>query len=177
MTTTPPEPPGPPSDGDDNRPPAPPSAPGGSSAPPPPPPPPPGDGGYVPPPPPPPAGGYGAPQPGAPAPGAFGSGQLSQQDERMWAMLAHLGAVILGFIAPLVVLLVQGEKSPFTRANAVESLNFQISLLIVGIPLTIITCGLGAVIFLVGIVFEIIGGIKANGGEAYRYPVAIRLVK
>jgi uncharacterized protein len=175
MTTTPPEPPGPPSDGDDNRPPAPPSAPGGSSAAPPPPPPPPGDGGYAPPPPP--AGGYGAPQPGAPAPGAFGSGQLSQQDERMWAMLAHIGAVILGFIAPLIVLLVQGEKSPFTRANAVESLNFQISLLIVGIPLTIITCGLGAVIFLVAIVFEIIGGIKANNGVAYRYPVALRLVK
>ena len=162
MTTTPPEPPGPPSDGDDNRPPAPP------------PPPPPGDGSYAPPPPP--AGGYGTPPPGAP-PGAFGSGQLSQQDERMWAMLAHIGAVILGFIAPLIVLLVQGEKSPFTRANAVESLNFQISLLIVGIPLTIITCGLGAVIFLVAIVFEVIGGIKANGGEAYRYPVAIRLVK
>ena len=164
MTTTPPEPPGPPSDGDDNRP---------SAAPPPPPA---GDAGY-PPPPPPPAAGYGTPPPGAPAPGAFGSGQLSQQDERMWAMLAHIGAVVLGFIAPLIVLLVQGEKSPFTRANAVESLNFQISLLIVGIPLTIITCGLGAVIFVVGIVFEIIGGIKANGGEAYRYPAALRLVK
>lgn len=165
MTTTPPEPPGPPSDGDDNRPPTPPPTP-----------PPPGDGGYAPPPPPP-AGGYGSPPPGAPAPGAFGGGQLSQQDERMWAMLAHIGAVVLGFIAPLIVLLVQGEKSPFTRANAVESLNFQISLLIVGIPLTIITCGLGAVIFVVGIVFEIIGGIKANGGEEYRYPVALRLVK
>jgi uncharacterized Tic20 family protein len=163
MTTTPPEPPGPPSDGDDNRPSAPP-------------PPPPGDAGYAPPPPPP-AAGYGTPPPGAPAPGTFGSGQLSQQDERMWAMLAHIGAVVLGFIAPLIVLLVQGEKSPFTRANAVESLNFQISLLIVGIPLTIITCGLGAVIFLVGIVFEIIGGIQANNGTAYRYPAAIRLVK
>lgn len=165
MTTTPPEPPGPPSDGDDNRPPTPPPTP-----------PPPGDGGYAPPPPPP-AGGYGSPPPGAPAPGAFGGGQLSQQDERMWAMLAHIGAVVLGFIAPLIVLLVQGEKSPFTRVNAVESLNFQISLLIVGIPLTIITCGLGAVIFVVGIVFEIIGGIKANGGEEYRYPAALRLVK
>jgi uncharacterized Tic20 family protein len=164
MTTTPPEPPGPPSDGDDNRPSAPP-------------PPPPGDAGYAPPPPPPPTAGYGTPPPGAPAPGTFGSGQLSQQDERMWAMLAHIGAVVLGFIAPLIVLLVQGEKSPFTRANAVESLNFQISLLIVGIPLTIITCGLGAVIFLVGIVFEIIGGIQANNGTAYRYPAALRLVK
>jgi uncharacterized Tic20 family protein len=163
MTTSPPEPPGPPSDGDDNRPSAPP-------------PPPPGDAGYAPPPPPP-AAGYGTPPPGAPAPGTFGSGQLSQQDERMWAMLAHIGAVVLGFIAPLIVLLVQGEKSPFTRANAVESLNFQISLLIVGIPLTIITCGLGAVIFLVGIVFEIIGGIQANNGTAYRYPAASRLGK
>ncbi len=115
--------------------------------------------------------------PPPPPPGAFSSGQLSQQDERMWAMLAHIGAVVLGFVAPLIVLLVQGEKSPFTRANAVESLNFQISLLIVGIPLTIITCGIGAVIFLVGIVFEIIGGIQANNGTAYRYPVALRLVK
>jgi uncharacterized Tic20 family protein len=165
MTTTPPEPPGPPSDGDDNRPAAPP-------------PPPSGDAGYAPPPPPPPpAAGYGTPPPGAPAPGTFGSGQLSQQDERMWAMLAHIGAVVLGFIAPLIVLLVQGEKSPFTRANAVESLNFQISLLIVGIPLTIITCGIGAVIFVVGIVFEVIGGIQANNGTAYRYPAALRLVK
>ena len=95
----------------------------------------------------------------------------------MWAMLAHVGAIVIGFIAPLVVMLVQGDKSPFTRKQAVESLNFQISLLIVGIPLTIVTCGLGAVIFLVGIVFEIIAGIKANNGEDYRYPVNIRLVK
>jgi uncharacterized Tic20 family protein len=92
-------------------------------------------------------------------------------------MLAHIGAVVLGFLAPLIVLLVQGDKSPFTRANAVESLNFQISLLIVGIPLAIVTCGIGAVIFVVGIVFEIIGGIQANNGELYRYPVNIRLVK
>lgn len=117
--------------------------------------------------PPPPPSGYGAPP----------STQLSQQDERMWAMLSHIGAVVLGFIAPLVVMLVQGDKSPFTRANSVESLNFQLTLLIVGIPLTIITCGLGAIIFVVGIVFEVIGGVKANNGEMYRYPVNIRMVK
>jgi uncharacterized Tic20 family protein len=156
MTTTPPDPPS--SDGDDQQPP-----------------PPPADGYGQQPPPPPPSGGYGAP--GGPPPVAPGSGQLSQQDERMWAMLSHIGAVVLGFIAPLIVMLVQGDKSPFVRANSVESLNFQITLLIVGIPLTIITCGIGALIFVVGWVFEIMGGIKANGGEAYRYPVNIRLVK
>jgi uncharacterized Tic20 family protein len=30
---------------------------------------------------------------------------------------------------------------------------------------------------LTNIVFCILGGIKANGGEAYRYPFAIRLIK
>ena len=115
--------------------------------------------------------------PAGPAYGGQPAGRLSQSDERMWAMLAHIGAIVIGFIAPLVVMLVQGDKSPFTRRQAVESLNFQISLLIVGIPLTIVTCGLGAVIFVVGLVFEIIAGIKANNGEDYRYPVNIRLVK
>ena len=155
-------------------PPEPPDSSGGSTPPPPPPPPPGGSGGYGAPPP---GDGYGPP---AGPPGGYGGpppGQLSQSDERMWAMLAHIGAIIIGFIAPLVVMLVQGDKSPFTRRQAVESLNFQISLLIVGIPITIITCGIGAVIFLVGIVFEIMGGIKANNGEDYRYPVNIRLVK
>ena len=149
MSTIPPEPP---PDDDGQQPPPPPA------------------GGYSQQPPPPPAGGYGQQPPP-------GSSQLSQSDERLWGMLSHIGAVVIGFIAPLIVLLVQGDKSPFVRANSVESLNFQISLLIVGIPLTIITCGIGAIIFVVGWVFEIIGGIKANNGEAYRYPVNIRMVK
>ena len=167
MTTTPPEPP---SDGDDRQPPPPPAGGGYGEQPPPPP-----AGGYGQQPPPP--GGYG--DPGAPPPGASGAGtgQLSQSDERLWAMLSQIGAVVIGFIAPLIVLLVQGDKSPFTRAHAVESLNFQITLLIVGIPLTIITCGIGAIIFVVGWVFEVIAGIKANNGEEYRYPVNIRMVK
>jgi uncharacterized protein len=167
MTTTPPEPPS--SDGDDQQPPPPPPPAGGYGEQPPPPP----GGGYGQQPPPP--SGYGAP--GQAPPGAPGTGQLSQSDERLWAMLSQIGAVVIGFIAPLIVLLVQGDKSPFVRAHAVESLNFQISLLIIGIPLTIITCGIGAIIFVVGWVFEIIAGIKANNGEAYRYPVNIRMVK
>jgi hypothetical protein len=95
----------------------------------------------------------------------------------MWALLAHLGAIVLGVIAPLITMLVQGDKSPFVRTHSVESLNFQITLLIVGIPLTIVTCGIGALIWVVGIIFEVLGGLKANQGEQYRYPVNIRLVK
>ena len=149
----------------------PPSAPGGGQSPPPP------SSGYSPPPP---SGGFaGAGDQGGgygSAPGGSPS-QLSQSDERMWSLMAHIGAVLVSFIAPLVVMLVQGDKSAFVKRHSVESLNFQITLLIVGIPLTLITCGIGAIIFVVGYVFEIIGGIKANNGEEYRYPVNIRLVK
>ena len=163
MTQTPPPPPSEPDPSSDQ--------PGQPS------PPPPGGGyGAPPPPPPPPGGGYGA------APHQAGSGQLSQQDERLWAMLAHLGGIILWFIAPLVVMLTQGEKSPFVRKQAVEALNFQITLTIayfvsailiivfIGI-LMIIVVGIG------GLVLMIMAGIKANNGEDYRYPINIRLVK
>ena len=97
-------------------------------------------------------------------------------------MLAHLGAIILWFIAPLVVLLVQGDKSQFTRRQAVESLNFQITLTIayvVSFILIFVIIGILMIIVVAigGLVLMIIAGIKANNGEDYRYPVNIRFVK
>ena len=138
----------------------------------------------------------GAPQgqyPGAPPPywGQAPSG-LSPQDERTWGMLAHIGAIVAAFVAmaflgPLLVLLIQGPKSPFVRRHAVESLNFQLTLLIAlaaGIVLSIVTLGVGLLVvvpaaFVVGIaalIFMVIGGVKASHGEDYRYPVNIRMV-
>lgn len=183
MTQAPPPPPSDPND--------PLGSPGGSVPPPPPPPPSAPSGGYPPPtgadappagygtaPPPPPGGGYGA----AGNQGMPAGGQLSQQDERTWAMLAHLGAIILGFIAPLVVMLVQGDKSQFTRRHAVESLNFQITLTIahvISFILWFIVIGLITTLILIvgGLILMIMAGIKANNGEEYRYPVNIRFVK
>lgn len=128
--------------------------------------------------------GYGAP-PGA----GYGapSGQLSQQDERLWGMLAHISAilaaiVVLSFLGPLVVLLVQGNKSQFVRRQAVEALNFQITTYIAAIVsaiLIIVVIGF-FMLFAVGIawlVFTIMAGVAANNGQDYRYPVNIRLVK
>ena len=85
----------------------------------------------VPPPPPlqpplPPGGG------GPPAGGPPGQPPLSADQERLWGMLAHLlsfvaAYIALGFVAPLVVLLVFGPRSAYVRAQAVESLNFNLS--------------------------------------------------
>jgi len=107
-------------------------------------------------------------------------------------MLAHIGAIVAAFVAmaflgPLLVLLIQGPKSPFVRRHAVESLNFQLTLLIAlaaGIVLSIATLGVGLLVvvpaaFVVGIaalLFMVIGGVKASHGEDYRYPVNIRMV-
>jgi len=115
-------------------------------------------------------------------------------DERMWAMLGHLAAFsafITGLgcvIGPLIVWLVKRETMPFAGDQAKEALNFNITAIIVAIGLgifTFITLGVGAlltvpaacVLFVGWFVLTIVAAMKANNGEPYRYPFAIRLVK
>jgi len=43
-------------------------------------------------------------------------------------MLSHLGGIVLGFLAPLIIMLTKGNESPYTKRHAVEALNFQITL-------------------------------------------------
>jgi hypothetical protein len=142
---------------------------------------PPPPGGDVPPPPPgaTPPPGYNAPPPGY----AAAQPPLSDADQRMWAMLSHIGPIVLGFIAPLVIWLVFKERGRFVEEQAKESLNFQIMLAIAGVVfwiITIITLGFGGILFLafiVALVFMIMAAIAANKGEPYRYPVNLRLIK
>lgn len=139
-------------------------------------------GGYAPPP-----GGYGPP-PGAPqAPYAGGYSTqppLSDSDQRMWATLSHILPIIgLSFIVPLVVWLVFKGRGPFLEDHAKEALNFQITLVIAAIGISIITAitlGFGAILylaFIAALVFMILAAMAANRGEIYRYPVNIRIIK
>jgi uncharacterized Tic20 family protein len=115
-------------------------------------------------------------------------------DERMWAMLGHLAAFtafISGLgcvIGPLIVWLVKRETMPFAGDQAREALNFNITAIIVALGLglfTAMTLGIGALItvpaacilFVGWFVLTIVAAMKANNGEQYRYPFAIRLVK
>ena len=118
--------------------------------------------------------------------GQPGSGGLTS-DERTWGGAAHWGALIAGligglsFLGPLIVLLVKGNDSPWIRGQSVESLNFQISVLIYAIVSAVLILLLVGLILLpiVGIfwlVFTIIGSVKASTGEDYRYPLTIRMV-
>jgi uncharacterized protein len=121
------------------------------------------------------------------------------QEERQWAMFAHLSALLGGlltsalggwgtFIGPLVIWLVKKDTMPFVNDQGKEALNFNITVaiaLLALVILTIVTFGIGIIItvplgIIIGIgwlVLTIIAAIKANEGQAYRYPVAIRLIK
>jgi uncharacterized Tic20 family protein len=127
-----------------------------------------------------------------PAPYAYGQVPATTQTDRNWAAASHWGTLVaawlaMGFLAPLLIMLTVGNQSPFVRRHAVESLNFQISLLIysaVAVVFSIITIGLGllivipvALVFLVAaLVFLIQASIRASNGEEYRYPLTLRFV-
>lgn len=104
-----------------------------------------------------------------------------------FAVIAHLGTLInlitgLGFIVPLVIMLTKGRDSQFVRTNAVESLNFQISIIIYAIVSAILVFVLigFVLLFVVAIlafILPIVAAVKTSNGEAYRYPITLRMVK
>ncbi|MCP3059858.1 DUF4870 domain-containing protein [Myxococcus sp. K38C18041901] len=112
---------------------------------------------------------------------------MPTQDEKTMALIAHMGTILgnfvgLGFAVPLVLMLTKGKESSFIREHAVESLNFQITIFIAAVVASITLCvGIGFVLLplvgVVALVFSIIAGLKANEGQLYKYPFAIRLVK
>lgn len=127
--------------------------------------------------------------PGTPTGTPTGSSLAPTQEERTWGMLSHLGMIIV--IGPLLVYLTKGKESEFVGDQSREALNFQITLFIINIGLSIVGGILGriagpiAMLFscvsglvgLAGLVLLIMGAIKANGGERYRYPFNFRLIK
>ena len=113
----------------------------------------------------------------------------ADSDSRMWAMLAHLSALSAyltgfgGILGPLIVWLAKKDTMPFVDDQGKESLNFQISMLIyhllgvvlifcffIGVPVLVVLSALN-------IVLIVVAALKANNGEAYRYPITLRLIK
>ncbi|HET8958646.1 MAG TPA: DUF4870 domain-containing protein [Microcella sp.] len=130
--------------------------------------------------------------PPPPPHGASTSGAaLSESEDRQWASFAHLGGII-GLLPALIIYLVFKDRGSFTRQESKEALNFQITVVlaliasqIVGYILAAITLGilfflpslLWFAIWIGAIIFSVLGFMKAKDGVAYRYPIAIRLVK
>ena len=108
--------------------------------------------------------------------------------DKTWAMLCHLTAFTGYFIpfgniiGPLVIWLIKKDDLAVVDENGKESLNFQISMTIYAtiaglLIFVLIGFLLLPIVVIAQVVFTIIAAIKANNGEAYRYPMTIRLLK
>ena len=113
--------------------------------------------------------------------------QQLPQEERLWAALAHGGA-LAGFIpfahivVPLVIWLVKRESSEFIGDQAKEALNMQISYTIYAFiagALCFLLIGLLLLplLGLAWLIFVIVAAISAYDGKRYRYPAIFRLIK
>jgi uncharacterized protein len=106
---------------------------------------------------------------------------MRQEDEKLWALAAHLGPLVLGLIAPLIVWLVFRERSAFLDRQAKEALNFQIAYLVyfavAGLSLLIaIVFVLLPVVGVAWVVFMILAAVQASQYHDYRYPAIFRVV-
>ncbi len=107
--------------------------------------------------------------------------QGSAGDSKSMATLAQVLGIVTGFIGPLIIFLVNGDKDPYVKHHSSEALNFQLTVLIaylVSFVLMLVLVGflLFFVVWVLAIVWGIQAAIAANRGEWYRYPINIRMV-
>lgn len=104
------------------------------------------------------------------------------KDDCNLAMLAHLLGIFTGFIGALIIWILKKDSPGFANAQAKEALNFQITITIgflIAWVLAFILIGLVLIpiLYVANLIFCIIAAIAASKGQAYRYPLTIRLVQ
>jgi uncharacterized Tic20 family protein len=128
-----------------------------------------------------------------------------EQEIRNWSMLCHFAALagllipFGGILGPLVVWMMKKKELPEIDPHGKESVNFQLSMLIInlifslfifgtigygaltGSPFALLSRGIGLVLLLelirfISWVLVVIAGVKANNGELFRYP-SIRFIR
>jgi len=124
------------------------------------------------------------------------AGQPDNQNQaRTWNMLCHLSALV-GYIipfgsvlGPLLVWQIKKNEFPSVEEHGKAAFNFQLTVIIsvvvfgmavfllsfvcIGLLLIPVVVAVG----LCGFIFAIIAGIKANNGEAYRYPWSLTFIR
>ena len=100
-------------------------------------------------------------------------------DERTMALLSHILTLFFWFLPPLIIYLVKKDESAYVSQHAKESLNFQITMSIIGIGLIVTIVGIFLLwaLGLLIVVLVIVATIKASENKVYRYPMTIRFIK
>lgn len=100
-------------------------------------------------------------------------GAVRTGEDRILGAAAHIVAVPTLFVGPLVLMLLGGKRSEYVRRQAAEAVNFQVTLLLI----TIVTFGVGGLVYTVAWVLSAIAGIYALTGQTFRYPWILRLIR
>jgi len=113
---------------------------------------------------------------------------LQTSDEKQMGMFLHLSRLLDAFVFPIGAIITivlwqtQKDKMPALDAHGKMVTNWLISSVIYGVisfVLMFVLIGFltGFALWIMMIVFPIIGGIKANNGELWEYPLTIKFLK
>ncbi len=118
----------------------------------------------------------------------MGPMSLQTAEEKQMGMFLHLSGLAfalvfpLGIVLPIILWQTQKDKMPALDAHGKMITNWMISATIyffVSFILMFVLIGFLTVfaVFLLAIIFPIVGGIKANNGESWNYPLTIKFLK
>lgn len=113
---------------------------------------------------------------------------LQTQEQKQMGMFLHLSQLLnlvipfAGVIIPIVLWQTKKEEMPALDAHGKMAVNWMISSFIytiVSIPLMFILVGFLTffAVIIMGIIFPIVAGVKANNGELWEYPLTIKFLK
>ncbi len=113
---------------------------------------------------------------------------LQTPEQKQMGMFLHLSQLLnfvlppAGIVVPIILWQIKKDEMPALDAHGKMVVNWLISSLIyfvVSLVLTIVLIGILGLVALgiMSVVFPIIGGIKANNGEFWEYPLTIKFLK
>lgn len=113
---------------------------------------------------------------------------LQTQEQKQMGLFLHLSQLAnvllfpIGIVVPIIIWQTQKEKTPALDAHGKMVANWMISATIyaiISIVLMFVLVGFLTILAVgvMGIVFPIIGAIKANNGELWEYPLTIKFLK
>lgn len=114
--------------------------------------------------------------------------QLQTPEQKQWGMWLHLSQlanVILfpvGIVVPIVLWQMKKDEMPALDAHGKMVVNWMISSFIYGVVSIVLVFFVVGIFLLLalgvlGIVFPIVGAVKANNGELWDYPLTIKFLK
>ena len=108
-------------------------------------------------------------------------------DVNTWAMFIHLSQLcgfvlpLAGFVVPIILWQIKKKDSPILDQHGKIAVNWMISALLYGVGgILLMAIGIGIPLLtalgVASIVLPIVGGVKANNGEIWPYPLSIKFL-